>query len=170
MPTKKTESAPTLARRTPPAVRDFDQVFESLWNRAHTAFGLLPFEPTFLGLWSPTASVFRAAPTDVVDTGKAFQIKAEVPGLAKDQIEIRVKGTFVEISGESKTEKTDKADDSSGYLQRERVYTSFHRAFELPDPVVGEKAKAQVVNGVLELELPKVTPSPEPAETKVKVE
>jgi HSP20 family protein len=165
---KKTPPAPrALARRTPLAVRDFDQVFEALWNRANTAFGLLPFERSAFAPWSQARSLFGTTPTDIVDTGKAYQIKAEVPGIAKDQIQIRVKGNFVEISGENKTEKTD---DSAGYLQQERVYTGFHRAFELPEQVVADKAKAQIVNGVLELELPKVTPTPESAETQVKVE
>jgi HSP20 family protein len=167
MTDKTPQSTRSLARRTPPTVRDFDQVFEGLWNRANAAFGFLPFERSAFALGSTRGSPFRAAPTDVVDTGKAYQIRADVPGIAKDQIEIRVKGNFVEISGENKTEKTD---ESSGYLQRERVYSGFHRAFELPEPVVADKAKAQVVNGVLELELPKVTPSPESTETKVKVQ
>jgi HSP20 family molecular chaperone IbpA len=167
MPKETPPTPRTLARRTPPSVRDFDQVFEALWNRANTAFGLLPFERSAFMPWSHAGRFSRAAPTDVVDTGRAYQIKAEVPGIAKDQIQIRVKGNFVEISGENKTEKTE---DSAGYLQQERTYTGFHRAFELPEQVVADKAKAQVVNGVLELELPKVTPTPESAETKVKVE
>jgi HSP20 family protein len=156
-----------LAPRTPPALGDFDRAFDALWNRARTAFGAFPFEGTGLAPWSRDGSLFRTAPTDVVDTGKAYQIKAEVPGIPKDQIDIRVTGNVVEISGENKTEKTDR---TQGYLHRERFVTGFHRAFELPEPVVADHAKAQVVNGVLELELPKQSPTPEPAETKVKVQ
>jgi HSP20 family molecular chaperone IbpA len=167
MPTKPSATPRTLARRTAASLSDFDQVFEALWNRANTALGVIPFEGAGFAPWAEYGNLFRTAPTDVVDNGTAFQIRAEVPGLAKDQIDIRVTGNVVEISGENKTEKKE---DSPGYLQRERVVTSFHRAFELPEPVVAKKAKAQVVNGVLELELPKQKSTPQPAETKVKVE
>jgi HSP20 family molecular chaperone IbpA len=164
----KTPPTPrALARRTPAAVSDFDHVFEALWNRANAALGVLPFEGIGFPSLSEYGNLFRSAPTDVVDNGTAYQIKAEVPGLSKDQIDIRVTGNVVEISGQNKTEKKE---DSPGYLQRERVVTSFRRAFELPEPVVADRAKAQVVNGVLELELPKQKPAPQPAETKVKVE
>ena len=156
----------TLARRPSPTVPDFDRAFDALWNRARAALGPFPFEGTFSSL-GHDRSLFRAAPTDVVDTGKAYQIKAEVPGISKDQIDIRVTGSLVEISGENKTEKNE---SSPGYLHRERLVSGFHRAFELPEPVVAEKAKAQVVNGVLELELPKQHTTPRAAETKVKVQ
>ncbi len=164
------ETPPTprpLARRTPAPVQDFDSVFDALWNRAHAVFGVLPFEGTSFAPWTENGSFFRATPTDVVDTGKAYQIKAEVPGLAKDQIDIRVTGNLVEISGENASEKAEKSPE---YVHRERFVTRFHRAFELPEPIVADQAKAQVVNGVLELELPKQKPAPQPAETKVKVE
>ncbi|HYA54299.1 MAG TPA: Hsp20/alpha crystallin family protein, partial [Thermoplasmata archaeon] len=56
------------------------------------------------------------------------------------------------------------------YLHRERTFAGFYRAFELPEPVVAAQAKAKVVNGVLELELPKESPTPSPEEVKVSVE
>jgi HSP20 family protein len=164
------ETSPTsrsLARRTPALLTDFDPVFDELWNRAHTVFGLVPSDNLVFAPWTEYGRLGRTAPTDVVDTGTAFQIKAEVPGIAKDQIEIRVTGNVVEISGEDKSEKQQ---TSPGYLYRERRVTGFHRTFELPEPILAEQAKAQVVNGVLELELPKQKPAPPPTETKVKVE
>jgi HSP20 family protein len=166
MAEEKPRTPKSLARRPSPTVPDFDRAFDALWNRARATLGPFPFEGTFAP-WSQDGSLFRTAPTDVVDTGKAYQIKAEVPGITKDQIDIRVTGNVVEISGENKTEKNE---NSPGYLHQERLVTAFHRAFELPEPVVAEKAKAQVVNGVLELELPKQEPTPAPAETKVKVQ
>ena len=130
---KETTPTKSLARPTPPAVLSFDQAFEALWNRAHAALGALPFETAGFAPWTGYGTLFRSAPTDIVDTGTAYQIRAEVPGVAKDQIDIRVNGNLVEISAEDKSEKTE---SSPGYLQRERVVTSFHRAFELPEPVV----------------------------------
>ncbi|MGC2290201.1 MAG: Hsp20/alpha crystallin family protein [Thermoplasmata archaeon] len=156
-----------FARRTPATARDFEQVFEALWNRANTIFGIVPSEGLGFAPWTEYGSLFRTAPTDVVDTGTAYQIKAEVPGIAKDLVDIRVNGNVVEISGQDNSEKKETA---AGYLHRERRVTGFHRAFELPEPIVAERAKAQVVNGVLELEPPKQKPIPASAETKIKVE
>jgi HSP20 family molecular chaperone IbpA len=164
------ETSPTprsLARRTAPTPRDFDQVFDALWNRATTPFGLFPFEGMGFAPWTEKENRLRVAPTDVVDLGPAYQIKAEVPGIAKDQIDIRVNGNVVEIFGENRAEKNE---DSRGYVHRERYVSSFHRAVELPEPIVAEQAKAKVVNGVLELELPKQKPTPSPSETRVKIE
>ena len=156
----------SLARRPAPTVPDFDRAFDALWNRARAALGPFSLEGA-LAPWTVDGDLFRSTPTDVVDTGKAYQIKAEVPGISKEQIDIRVTGNLVDISGQNKSEKND---DAPGFIHRERVVTSFHRAFELPEPVVAEKAKAQVVNGALELELPKQQPTPQRAETKVKVQ
>lgn len=167
-----TEETPTtpraLAHRTQPIFgSDSDRLFEALWHRAHDVFGLLPFEGPTGAPWTELDSTLRTAPTDVVDTGTAYQVRAEIPGVPKEQIEIRVKGNVVEISGENRSESTDK---SSGYLHRERLMTGFRRAFELPEPVLAARATAKLVDGVLELELPKQSPTPSPAETTVKVE
>ncbi|MCI4353389.1 MAG: Hsp20/alpha crystallin family protein [Thermoplasmata archaeon] len=167
--TEETPKAPrTLARRTQPVFgNDSDRLFEALWQRANAPFGLLPFDGPAGAPGIELDRSLRTAPTDVVDTGTAYQVRAEIPGVPKEQIEIRVKGNVVEISGENRSESTD---NSSGYLHRERLVTGFHRALELPEPVVAAQAKAKVVDGVLELELPKQGPTPSPAETTVKVE
>ncbi len=167
MSEKTSSPNPSLARRTPPAPLTFDQAFDALWNRAQAALGTFPFETSGVASLPEFRTLVRAAPTDVVDTGSAYQVHAEVPGIAKDQIDIRVNGNVVEISGEDKTEKTE---SGQGYLHRERIQSSFHRAFELPEPVVAEAAKAKVVNGVLELELPKQKPTPQPTETRIQIE
>lgn len=56
------------------------------------------------------------------------------------------------------------------YVHRERSYAGYYRAFELPEPVQAADAKAKVVNGLLELKLPKETPTPSEKEVKVSVE
>ena len=145
---------------------EFDQAFEALWNRAHAALAGFPFESSRLMPWTEFG-MFRPAPTDVVDTGTAYQIKAEVPGIAKDRIDIRVNGNVVEISGEDRSEKSEK---SPSYLHHERTYTGFQRSFELPESVVAGQAKAEVVDGVLQLELPKQKPTPSPSETRIRIE
>ncbi len=156
-----------LARRAAPSPITFDQAFDALWHRAQASLGAFPLESSSLAAWPEFGSFALGTPTDIVDAGASYRITAEVPGFAKDQIEIKVTGNVVEISGEDKTETSATAD---GYLHRERSQSSFHRAFELPEPVLAESSKAKVVNGVLELELPKQTPTPQPAETRIPVE
>lgn len=164
---EETHVVPRAPARPPTALSDFDRAFEALWNRAHAAFGLSALEGPALLPWTEFGNLGRAAPTDVVDTGAAYRIKAEVPGIPKEQIDIRVQGNIVEISGGDTSQTTDRTTE---YVYRERREAGFRRSFELPEPVVADQAKAQVVNGVLELELPKQTPSPATTATKVKVE
>ena len=166
MADKNTPTNRQLARRTPPSLRDFDRAFEALWNQAHAALAGFPFEGATLRPWTEFGA-FRTAPTDVVDTGTAYQIRTEVPGIAKDQIDVRVNGNVVEISAEDRSEKSEK---SPSYLHRERTYTGFQRSFELPESVVAGQAKAKVVDGVLQLELPKQKPTPSPSETRIRIE
>lgn len=148
------------------APTEIDRVFRDLHHGFLDAFGFEPFG------WSPYREVrdgglFRAARTDVSDTGKAYRIVAEVPGIPKEKLEIRVRGTNVEIRGEQSTsEEKEEAD----YVHRERRYSGYYRTLELPEPVVADKAKARVENGLLELELPKLHPSPSNAEVRIAVE
>jgi HSP20 family protein len=133
---------------------NFDRAVGSLHQHFVDAFGV---EPAYL----------RPARTDVTDTGKSYRIVAEVPGIPKDKLDIRVKGTSVEIRGENESAKEEKGKE---YVHRERSYAGFYRALELPEPVLGAEAKAKVENGLLELELPKQTPTPSPDEVKVAVQ
>ncbi len=145
---------------------DLDRMFDELGRRFDATFGLRPWT-TFWGT-APEVPTLRAARTDVTDTGTAFKIVAEVPGLPKDAIEIHVKGTSVEIRGELTADKTAGAD--AAYVHRERTHVGFYRALELPEPVLAQDAKATVVNGVLELELPKQHPTVPDSDVKVPVQ
>jgi HSP20 family protein len=153
---------------------DLDQLFDGLRQRFFDPWGapawgasLRAFEPT-------TDSVpFRLARTDVADTGPAYRVTAEIPGIPKESLDIRVRGSSVEIRGEtardSKDAKESKKSDET-YVHRERAYAGFYRSLELPEPVVAADAKAKVEDGVLVLELPKVHPTPSDAEVKVPVQ
>ncbi len=130
-------------------------------------FGLEPFAALFPPSEATDAPRYLRAPrVDVTDTGTAYRIVADVPGIPKEQLDIRVRGTDVEIRGENAQESEEKKKD---YVHRERTYSGFYRHLEMPEPVVGTDAKAKVENGVLELELPKVTPTPSADEVKVAV-
>ena len=104
--------------------------------------------------------------TDVTDTGSAYRITAEVPGIPKDRFDIRIHGSSVEIRAEQETAHEER---TAGFLRRERYSQGYYRTLELPGPVVADRATARVENGVLELELPKQAPRPGDGEVRVRV-
>jgi HSP20 family protein len=140
---------------------DLDRAFDAMQRRFAESFGILPFGPF------ESEPGFRAPRTDVTDTGTAYKVVAEIPGIPKEKLDIRIRGATVEIRAEHEAEKEEKEER---YLRRERTYSGYYRAFELPEPVVAADAKAKVQDGVLELELPKQTPTPSEEEVKVSVQ
>ena len=103
----------------------------------------------------PAEMTFRAPPVDVVDEGDKIRVVAEIPGVNKDDLDVRVFEDSVVIRAERKHEKKQ---NDRGYFLRERSYSSYYRTIALPAPVVPEKAEATYRNGVLELILPKKVP------------
>jgi HSP20 family protein len=146
---------------------DYESPFDQLRARIFDAFGLRPSGVPAVPRDGWGFDTFRAPRIDVSDTGTSFRIVAEIPGIPKEKLDIRVKGTHVELRGEQVKESEEKQTE---FVHRERSYAGFYRSLELPEPVVAAKASAKVVDGVLELELPKEHPSPSPAEVKVPVQ
>jgi HSP20 family protein len=146
---------------------DLDRAFDQMREHLGDVWGLRPFGPAFVPIERLDSGAFRAARTDVTDTGKSYKIVAEVPGIPKDKLDIRIRGTSVEIRGENATNGSSK---DAEFVHRERTYAGYFRYLELPEPVVATEAKAKVENGLLELELPKEHPAPEPSEVKVAVQ
>jgi HSP20 family protein len=89
---------------------------------------------------------------DVVEKDNAYLVKAELPGVKKEDIHISIDGSQVTIEAEVKREKKDEKDRE---LHIERVYGKVMRSFSLPQEVDEGKAQAKVNDGVLELTLPK---------------
>lgn len=89
---------------------------------------------------------------DVEESDKSYTVKADLPGVKKEDIDISVDGRQVTISA-STSKRTEKKDKTSLYTERSegRIY----RSFALPAEVDGKKAQARYANGVLDLELPK---------------
>lgn len=97
---------------------------------------------------------YSAFPTlNVSDEGDAVMVKAEVPGLDADDLEITVEGDMLTIRGEKKAEKEEKQEN---YYYAERSFGSFVRRVELPSAVDSNKAEARLDRGVLALRLPKI--------------
>ena len=89
---------------------------------------------------------------DVLEKDNAYLVKAELPGVKKEDIHISIDGSQVTIEAEVKREKKDEKDRE---LHIERVHGKVMRSFTLPQEVDEAKAQAKVNDGVLELTLPK---------------
>lgn len=101
--------------------------------------------------WGDTA-IAPEMRVDISEDAKAFLIKAEVPGVDKDDIEVSVQGNQVSISAEVKRE-SEKRDEKE--LVAERSWGKAYRAFVLPGDVDGTRTEARYDKGVLTLTLPK---------------
>ena len=107
------------------------------------------------------------APTlDVYEEKDDLVVKAELPGMDKDQIEVQISGSELILKGEKN--KEEKIEDKN-YYRCERSYGAFRRAVELPVDVQADKIKASFKNGILEVRLPK-TEKAKTKEIKIKVE
>ena len=128
-------------------VRDpFWKEFNSLSNRFNRMFDLAPREENadFLGAWSPAV--------DIYDKGSEVVIHAELPGMKKEDIDVRVENNVLTIRG--KKERNEEVKDE-GYFRTERSYGAFSRSFSLPTTVDISKIVAEYKEGVLTLSLPK---------------
>jgi HSP20 family protein len=94
----------------------------------------------------------QALPLDILETENEFLVKASLPGVKPDAVQITVHGETVSIRGEVPAEP-----DRPGqtWLLRERRAGPFHRSFALTAPIDSDKARAGFEDGVLTLTLPK---------------
>jgi len=93
---------------------------------------------------------------DVVDKGDHFEIKVDMPGVKKEDIEVSIEGNRVAIRAETRSTKEEK--DGERVLHTERFAAMYARTFELPADVSEAGADAHYEDGVLTLTLPKRTP------------
>ena len=99
----------------------------------------------------------RSFPIDVAENDRQFVIRAELPGVAKDAIEVAVEGNLVTIGAEIKRETESR--EGEQVLRTERYTGSLHRSFTLPVELDEGASEARFENGVLELKLAKKVPA-----------
>jgi HSP20 family protein len=90
---------------------------------------------------------------DVKETPSAYTVVAEVPGVAKEDIQVTVEGGVVTLRAEIKQQDSQTQDEK--VLRTERYYGATARSFQLASEIDNERAKARYENGVLTLTLPK---------------
>jgi HSP20 family protein len=102
---------------------------------------------------------------DITEDTKEYTIKAELPGLTKENVKVTVEDGVLEITGERKQEKEEK---DKKHHRIERSYGSFRRSFTLPEDFSGGTVSAEFKDGVLKVHLPKdQTAKPKSVEVKV---
>ena len=94
--------------------------------------------------WAPSV--------DISETDDTYEVRAELPGVAKEDLHVSVKDNLLTLSGEKRQENVD---DSQDYHRVERRYGSFQRSFTLPSEVAADAIKAEYSDGVLTLSIPK---------------
>jgi HSP20 family protein len=93
--------------------------------------------------WTPTVEVF--------ERDGHFTVRADLPGVAKEDVKVEMTGEALTISGERKEEHEEKAE---GFYRTERTYGTFFRRIPLPEGVKAEEAAAAFRDGVLEVTMP----------------
>lgn len=91
---------------------------------------------------------------DVTENDSAYTVKADMPGVKKEDIHVRVEGNMVQIDAETKSEKQEKGNGDK-VLRSERHYGAISRAFSLASEIDDAKVEAKYADGVLNLTLPK---------------
>ena len=137
--------------------REMERMFGDFFSRPW--FGLkLPERLREIGFREPAIEVYEEK-DDVV-------VKAEIPGIKKEELEVNITDDLLTIKGQKKKEEEVK---EKGYYYSERSFGSFERSIEIPRPVHSDKARASFKDGVLEVRIPK-TEEAKRKEVKLRVE
>lgn len=149
------------ARRPRDLFQETDRWFSDLRTEFDRKFwgSLAPLDEPELALTRPLV--------DLVDTGREYVLKADLPGVAKEDLELRVTPDGIELAAETRSEREENGKE---YAYRERSVRSFRRSLALPDEVLADEAKATLKDGLLEVRLPKKAPMRKHGPVKVRVE
>ena len=139
--------------------RDMDRMMEDFFGRR--------MRPWWPERWFRAEEMEVKPPiVDLFEEKDDIVVKAELPGIEKDKIEVNLTDHTLTIKGEKKKEEEVKEEN---YYRAERSYGSFLRTLDLPADVHADKIKASFKNGILEVRMPK-TEAAKAKEIKVKVE
>ncbi|MBI4690639.1 MAG: Hsp20/alpha crystallin family protein [Nitrospirae bacterium] len=139
---------------------DMEKMFDEFFRR--------PF-PLIGPSWWPRFGIEREdiSPTvDIFEEDNDVVVKAELPGMKKEDIDVNITDNTITISGEKKKEEKV---EKKNYYRVERSYGSFTRTFRMPSEVQSDQAKASFKDGVLEVKIPK-TEEAKKKEKKVEIE
>jgi HSP20 family protein len=115
-----------------------NRLFEQTLSRSRSEEGIAA------STWTPAV--------DIYETPETIVLKAELPGLSREDIEIQIRDNALTLKGERRFAKDVQQEN---YLRIERAYGAFQRSFTLPATIQQDKIRAVFRDGVLELTLPK---------------
>jgi len=131
--------------------------FPATFRNFEDAIARMLNEPRGARPWSPSVDIF--------ETENELVLKADLPDVKLEDIEVRVENQTLTLKGER---KFDKDESNGGYHRIERSYGSFVRNFTVPSSVDAEKVAADYKNGVLTVRLPKKEAA-KPRQVKIEV-
>lgn len=167
---KEKKESLELARKSPEAGNPFGMMrrFTSDMERLFEDFGGFRFPSLFTSETWPFRTEFGEMDwmpqVEVIQNKGQFIVRADLPGMTKDDIKVEFTGDMLTLSGERKEEKEEKRE---GFYRSERSYGNFYRQLPLPEGAITEKAEATFRNGVLEVTMP--VPKVEPVTRKLEV-
>ena len=134
----------------------FDDLFESFRSEFDDMMNFWwPITPIRRPTGIRTALRIGYPISDLEDKGDHYMLKADLPGIKKDNVDIKVTNDSIEISGKQEEAREE---ESTDYLLRERRWASFERSFTLPEEVLPDEADAEMKDGILTLKVPKKEP------------
>jgi len=151
---RKGELAEPGTSRSMNPFEEMERMFEQFMGRSW----MRPFSWEH-PLWSEMAKSMdvRVPSVDVIDREEEVVVRAEIPGVDKENLEVSLSDDRLTIKGSTRQEKEEK--EAGEYTRREMSRGSFTRVVTLPANVDGEKTRASFRDGVLEMTLPKLKPS-----------
>ena len=156
---KEKKTVPAVKKPQPDDIQDFAKLLDTFRSE-------IVWDP-FRGFEWPVEYELpiRIPYVDVIDFGKEYVVKAELPGLKKENVEIEVGTNELSLTAKSDVEREEK---DKTYLHRERAYSTFRRQIGFAEAVDAVKVSASIVDGILEVKLPKLEPEPEKKKIKLK--
>src|SRR5262249_41921404 len=123
--------------------RTFDRLFHDVGFPRRSLLARTPFRSVEQsGLWAPRIEAFQK--------GDKFIVRAELPGLKKEDVQVELNDDAITVQGERREEHEEEAE---GRYHSERQYGRFYRRIPLPEGVIGESAQANFKDGVLEISM-----------------
>ena len=159
----KKAKKPVLAVRKPQPI--VIQNFNDLLDAFRDEFGGYLWDPYRGFEWPVEYELPMRIPyVDVIDSANEYVVKAELPGLKKENVQIELAPNELSITARAGVEAEEKG---KTYLHRERAFSTFRRRIGFGERIDIEKASANIAEGILEIKLPKLEPKPEKKTKKI---
>ena len=158
---RKTKKGELTERRPYDIWRDMDSLFDSFRSG---------FDDLFWP-WSGSNTLTtyiqdRTPPMNVADMGDHYEMRLEVPGIPKENVNIEVTPNRIEINAKC---EENKQENNKNWLRRECSGVSYYRSIELPEELKTDDVEAELKDGVLLINLPKLIPKPEYKSKKIQI-